>query len=287
MSHDVFISHSSEDRSKAVAVCSALESRRIQCWISSRDILPGADWGEAIINAIAESRLMILVLSRNANKSKQIKKEVERAVDKGVVVVPLRIEDVTPAGSLEYFLGTQQRIDAFALPFERHLDQISQSIKAALDKLEIHAKQEQIVEAVAPKQKAGSIPIQVYSLEEVEELSKNEDILLITFYAEPGFGENNARKKLKQNIFPAIFRFLWPNMDSIAIRYARARGPFLRTPIGKQLDKLGFEVLGAFLFRDGKIVIYSNVSSDSVGSRRDDEYIAAAQSVLFDFKKQT
>ncbi len=89
MSHDVFISHSSKDKAIADAVCATLEAKGTRCWIAPRDILPGIDYGEAIIDAITQCRLMILVLSANANQSRQIIREVERAVNKDVTVIPL------------------------------------------------------------------------------------------------------------------------------------------------------------------------------------------------------
>jgi len=47
-------------------------------------VVPGADWGESIINAIESSRIMVLIFSQSVNASPQIKREVERAVNKGV-----------------------------------------------------------------------------------------------------------------------------------------------------------------------------------------------------------
>jgi hypothetical protein len=38
----VFISHSSNDRATADAICAHLESAGIKCWIAPRDIEPGA-----------------------------------------------------------------------------------------------------------------------------------------------------------------------------------------------------------------------------------------------------
>ena len=55
MAHDVFISYSSKDKLIADAACAILESKGIRCWIAPRDILPGADWGESIVDAL-ESR---------------------------------------------------------------------------------------------------------------------------------------------------------------------------------------------------------------------------------------
>ena len=50
MAHDVFISYSTKDKPTADAACAALEAKGIRCWIAPRDILPGSDWGEAIID---------------------------------------------------------------------------------------------------------------------------------------------------------------------------------------------------------------------------------------------
>src|SRR5919197_3613799 len=96
MAHDVFISYSAKDKATADGVCATLEAKGIRCGIAPRDILPGMDWGEAIIEAIHTSRVMILVFSSNANDSNQIKREVERAVSGGILVIPLRIENVAP-----------------------------------------------------------------------------------------------------------------------------------------------------------------------------------------------
>ena len=52
MAHDVFISYSSKDKAVADAVCAGLEGRGIACWMAPRDIVPGVDWGAAIIDAI-------------------------------------------------------------------------------------------------------------------------------------------------------------------------------------------------------------------------------------------
>ena len=49
MAHDVFISYSSHDKPTADAICARLESSGLRCWITPRDVLPGMEWAEAII----------------------------------------------------------------------------------------------------------------------------------------------------------------------------------------------------------------------------------------------
>lgn len=132
MAHDVFISYSANDKPIAEAMCSTLESNGLRCWIAPRDILPGMDWGGSIIDAIATSRVMVLVLSSNSNKSSQVKREVERAVNKDVIVIPFRIEDVSLSKSLEYQLSSTHWMDAVTPPIEDHLQTLAEKIRQLL-----------------------------------------------------------------------------------------------------------------------------------------------------------
>lgn len=122
MGHDIFLSYSSRDKVVADMACAVLEQRGMRCWIAPRNIRPGDDWGETIIRAIEQARAFVLVFSGSANQSQQVKREVERAVNRGLPVIPLRIEDIKPQGALEYFLSTPHWLDAFEPPVERHLD---------------------------------------------------------------------------------------------------------------------------------------------------------------------
>lgn len=132
MAHDVFISHSAKDKTVADAVCATLEAAGIRCWVAPRDILPSADWGESIINAIEGSRLMLLIFSSHSNQSVQVKREIQNAVDEGVAILPLRIEDVPLTKSLRYFLGSVHWLDALTPPLEAHLKGMTAKIQALL-----------------------------------------------------------------------------------------------------------------------------------------------------------
>jgi hypothetical protein len=90
------------------------------------------EWGEAIIDAIEECRIMVLVFTANANESPQIRREVERAVNRGVAILPVRIEDVLPGKGLEYFIGNVHWLDALNPPLEAHLKSLAGTIKILL-----------------------------------------------------------------------------------------------------------------------------------------------------------
>ena len=133
MGHDVFLSHSHADKVFADAICHKLEANGIRCWVAPRDIRPSEDWAEAIINAMDSARILVLVFSSSSNTSPQVRREVERAVNKGLQVLPFRIENVPLSKSLEYFISTQHWLDAIDGELEFHLGQLHECISMLLD----------------------------------------------------------------------------------------------------------------------------------------------------------
>ncbi len=107
MAHDVFISYANEDKTIADAVCTYLEGRGITCWIAPRDVAPGVLYAEAIIRAIKESQVVVLIFSANANDSHHVVREIEQAVRTGTSIVPFRIDTSTPTETLNYYIGPQ------------------------------------------------------------------------------------------------------------------------------------------------------------------------------------
>lgn len=136
MAHEVFISHSSEDKVIADAVTAALEQGGIRCWIAPRDIRAGDSWGGAIVSAIESSKVMVVIFSARSNDSKQVMREVERAVQHDVVVVPFRIEDVKPSKDMEYFLSATHWLDAITPATDKHLSTLVETTSSILDKSE-------------------------------------------------------------------------------------------------------------------------------------------------------
>jgi hypothetical protein len=127
--YDVFISYSATDRQTTDAIMTELEERGVHCWIAPRDILPGTPYGQAIINAINQCKGMVVVFSSNSNTSEQVMQEVERAVSKRLTIIPLRIENTLPTGSMELFLSARQWLDALEVPLEAKLDQLAETIR--------------------------------------------------------------------------------------------------------------------------------------------------------------
>ena len=134
MAVDVFISHSSKDKTIADATCACMESRGLSCWVAPRDIVAGADWGASIIDAINDAKSMILILSSNSNVSKQVLREIERAANRGIPVLPFRVQDVQLSKSLEYFLSSSHWLDAYKGPLKQNLDKLANNLAIVLEK---------------------------------------------------------------------------------------------------------------------------------------------------------
>jgi hypothetical protein len=128
MAHKVFISYSSKDKPVADAACAAMESQRIPCWIAPRDILAGDEYGDAIIDAISNCQIVVVIFSLHANDSPQVRREVERAVSKGKIIVPYRIEDVMPTHAMEFALSNTHWLDALTPPLEHRLTELCDTV---------------------------------------------------------------------------------------------------------------------------------------------------------------
>jgi N-acetylneuraminic acid mutarotase len=112
LAHQVFLSYATEDRDTASRVCALLEGDGIQCWMAPRDVKAGTDYAAAILGAIRNAQLAVLVFSSHSNTSPYALREIERAVAYGRPVLAVRIDKTAPTPSLEYYL--HEWIDAAA-----------------------------------------------------------------------------------------------------------------------------------------------------------------------------
>lgn len=117
----LFISHSSKDAATAQELCHLLEANGFRCFLSSRDIQPGQEYATELINAIDRSDAVLLLLSRHAQSSPHVLREVERSVSKSVPILVYKLEDVVLTKSFEYFLLSHQWLDAECCRYEKLL----------------------------------------------------------------------------------------------------------------------------------------------------------------------
>ncbi len=131
---DVFISHSSGDAEIARELRVVLEDAGYSCWMAPDDIVGTETWTEQILGAIADSRVMVVLVSAAANASPHVSREVNLALGRKRAVLPIRIESVAPEGPLEYLLSLVQRLDAFPPPMATHGPRILRRLESIVQR---------------------------------------------------------------------------------------------------------------------------------------------------------
>jgi hypothetical protein len=134
MAHDVFISYSQDDKKVADALCHLLESERIRCWIAPRDILPGSDFTESIEKSIPKCKVFLIVFTDEAMDSPHVKSELRIAFNKRLIIIPLKLSDVTVRSGFDYLLGNSHWIDAFPNKLSTYFPKILEDVQNILKK---------------------------------------------------------------------------------------------------------------------------------------------------------
>ena len=185
----VFISHSSQDKEIADKVTAYLELHNQVCWIAPRDIPPGADWAESILDGIDTASGMILIVSAAINDSPHIRREVERAVSNKIPIYPIIIEKFQYAKWIQYYISAHQWIDASSGDLEIALNKIVRLKKKSAKKTGL----------VGSQQLDGNTSVRIDSSPRINELStaKSNVILLET--------RKNIRKKILSRTFIWFF----------------------------------------------------------------------------------
>lgn len=137
MAHDVFVSCSSKDKDVARVLVSAFDAGGVRCWLAERDVAASADFTTVLTEAIDSSRLVVLLLSHNASSSVWVRRELVRALEKNLPILPVRIDESSLDDGLRFMLSLNQRFDAFEGRIEGYLAGL---VKIAQELLGIEAK---------------------------------------------------------------------------------------------------------------------------------------------------
>ena len=109
----LFVCFSSKDQAVALDVVQFLEAEGLKCWISARDVAPGHNYQETIVQALEAARGIVFLFSESSARSGEIKKELSIGGSIDLPLFPLRLTPISPSGALRYELATRQWIDLF------------------------------------------------------------------------------------------------------------------------------------------------------------------------------
>lgn len=89
MSNDIFISYSRRDQEFVTRLASDLDAKVAGVWFDQSDIQLGENWHNEIIEGIRDCKAFVLVLSPDADKSKYVHEEVNKALELGKTIFPV------------------------------------------------------------------------------------------------------------------------------------------------------------------------------------------------------
>ena len=113
MSAEVFISYSSYDRDRVMPVVESLRSSGISVWVDEGNIHAADLWSEQIVQAIADCRVMVVMLSKNSTDSHNVVKEVMLASEQKKALLPVYLEPADIPAKLQYQLAGIQHLELY------------------------------------------------------------------------------------------------------------------------------------------------------------------------------
>ncbi|MFP4496774.1 MAG: TIR domain-containing protein, partial [Vulcanimicrobiota bacterium] len=110
---EVFISYSRSDNKKVSVFVENLRRAGVTAWIDVGGIDGALLWGQEIVEAIDNSKVLILMASRSSLSSHNVVKEVALASEAQKHILPIHLETVETPKTLRYQLAGIQHIEFF------------------------------------------------------------------------------------------------------------------------------------------------------------------------------
>jgi len=139
MAHDpgskpqVFISYSRDDRGSVYPDADWLRKLGFAVHID-RHITPGAQWREAVAEAIAESDLVLFYASPTAVESQFCSQELQFALSRDIPVITVMLKDTKLPPWMELALGDHQILQRFELSHLAYRSLLESGLNAQLDR---------------------------------------------------------------------------------------------------------------------------------------------------------
>ena len=132
---DIFLSYSSKDEAIVALTLEKLEGAGHRCWFAPRDIPAAEFYAGQIIQALRESRFVVLFFSAHSNASDQVVREINFAVKQRLPVLVVRLDQTAPSDDFEYLIRISQWLDVtFLASNEEKIARIVGQLDASLAK---------------------------------------------------------------------------------------------------------------------------------------------------------
>ncbi len=128
---DVFISYSREDKDRVLELAGKLRAAGVSLWIDQGSIDGATLWGEEIVNALDNAKVLLLAVTASAARSHNVAKEVVLFSERKGHILPVHLEQTTIPPALKYPLAGIQHIEYFHGDAEENLKTILRSLERA------------------------------------------------------------------------------------------------------------------------------------------------------------
>ena len=126
---DVFISYSREDKEKVLELTAKLRAAGVPLWIDVGGIDGARMWGEEIVNALDNAKVLLLMVSESSVRSHNVAKEVVLASERKGRILPVHLEPTQIPPSLKYPLAGIQHIEYYNGDADENLKTILRSLE--------------------------------------------------------------------------------------------------------------------------------------------------------------
>ena len=129
MSAEVFVSYSSQDRDRVMPVVQHIRKSGISVWVDEGNIHAADLWSEQIVQAIADSRIMVVMLSEKSTDSHNVIKEVMLSSEQKKILLPVYLEPAEIPAKLQYQLAGIQHLELYGQHGEQALNDLITGLK--------------------------------------------------------------------------------------------------------------------------------------------------------------
>ena len=128
MSAEVFVSYSSQDHSQVRKIVDRLRDAGISVWMDEGGIDAATLWSEAIVEAINECKVLIMMVSRHSTDSANVVKEVMLASESSKIILPVYLEPADIPTRLKYQLTGIQHSESYNLTPDELFDELARGL---------------------------------------------------------------------------------------------------------------------------------------------------------------
>ena len=128
MSAEVFVSYSRKDFEEVQRVVERLRGVGVSVWMDEGGIEAATLWSEAIVEAINECKVLIIMVSSHSTDSPNVVKEVMLSSESGKAILPVYLEEAEIPVRLKYQLTGIQHLEAFSLSESGLIDELRRGL---------------------------------------------------------------------------------------------------------------------------------------------------------------